>query len=194
MRYDGEMIFMIAKGDAAHTDKKAVLAELAFVWDRQLGESVPAHRAFVLYLAMGASRRVSDLFEVVSHMPHTIRKWSSTYQWRMRAEKYDEYKAIMLQKELDDEVLAMKVRHMRMGDELQKRGISVIKATEVEGTQVRDGLSMIRTGHDIELNAVDQTESIDKQIIDADVKTTEELPPEIAKKIGDALVRETDEG
>jgi hypothetical protein len=69
----------------------------------------------------------------------------------------------------------------------------VIKATDVEGTQVRDGLSMIRTGHDIELNAVDQPSNIDKQLIDADVKTTEELPPEIAKKIGDMLAIEKEE-
>ena len=184
---------MPAKGDAAQTDKKAVLEELTFVWDRRLGESVPSHRAFLYYLAMGTSRRVSDLIEATAHMPHTVRKWATLYQWRMRAEKYDEYQAVMLQKELDDEVLAMKVRHMRMGDELQKRGISIIKATEVEGTQVRDGLSMIRTGHDIELNAVDQPSNIDKQIIDADVKTTEELPPEIAKKIGDLLAVEGEE-
>lgn len=179
--------------DVAQKKKDDVLAELAFVWDRQLGESVPAHRAFLFYLAMGTSRRVSDLIESIAHMPHTVRKWATAFQWRMRAEKYDEYQAIMLQKELDDEVLAMKVRHMRMGDELQKRGISIIKATEVEGSQVRDGLSMIRTGHDIELNAVDQPTNIDKQIIDADVKMTEELSPAIAKKIGDLLAVEGEE-
>jgi len=173
--------------------KDAVLAELAFVWDRQHGETVPAHRAFLYYLAMGTSRRISDLIEAVAHKPSTVYAWSTRNQWKMRAEKYDEYQAIMLQKELDDEVLAMKVRHMRMGDELQKRGISVIKATNVEGTQVRDGLSMIRTGHDIELNAVDQPSNIDKQVIDAVVKTTEELPPEIAKKIGDLLTVEGEE-
>jgi len=173
--------------------KDAVADELAFVWDRQHGETVPSHRAFLYYLAMGASRRISDLIEAVAHKPSTIYSWSTKNQWKKRADKYDEYQAIMLQKELDDEVLKMKVRHMRMGDELQKRGISVIKATDVEGTRVNDGLSMIRTGHDIELNAVDQPSSIEKQLIDADVKTAEEIPDDLAKKIGDLLVVEDEE-
>lgn len=183
----------MATRDAANQDKKAVLDDLAFVWDRQIGETSPAHRAFLYYLAMGTSRRISEMLPLVAHREQTMYRWSANNRWVMRAEKYDEYKAIMLQKELDDEILVMKVKHMRMGAELQKQGIAVLDARKPIDIPTRDGLSMIRTGHDIECNAVGEASVIDKQILDADIKTTETLPPEIAKKVGDMLTIEAEE-
>ena len=179
--------------DAAIKEKAAVIDDLAFVWDRQVGETAPAHRAFLYYLAMGSSRRIVDLQDAVSHSRHVLGNWSKRYQWRKRADEYDIYNAIMLQKELDDEILVMKVRHMRLGAELQTQGKESLDARKPVDIPVREGLSMIRTGHDIECNAVGEASTTEKQEIDADVKTTETLPPEIAKKIGDLLTVEPEE-
>ena len=62
-------------------------------WDRQPGESAPAHEALLIYLAAGAKRSAQSTADVIGKSASLVRGWSAEHAWVERAAAFDSHNA-----------------------------------------------------------------------------------------------------
>lgn len=87
------------------------LAEDRRAWHRQPGESNVAYAAFMSFLTLGEKRSVKDTCRVVGKSWSLLSKWSSQWNWFMRAAAYEEHYLLLRLESIEAERDDMFTRH-----------------------------------------------------------------------------------
>jgi hypothetical protein len=90
------------------------MAEHRRAWDRRPGEHARAFHALGIYLALGPTRTLPQVAEADNLRVQTVRDWSSTYDWRLRAAAHDEHYEAIYWRAADDEAAEMGRRHVQV--------------------------------------------------------------------------------
>ena len=168
-------------------EKQKILSEMAFLWDRQLGESKAAYRLFCVYRDLGPTRTYKDVAEYCSRNPGVISGYASKFQWKKRAEAYDDHKRRIMQERLRTEILEARIRQQALGELMQdtaKKGIELLK-DDLGEIKPADLIRLGEIGAKLEANALGSPTEIIREEKVGEVKhTVEVVDPEIAAELG----------
>ena len=93
-------------------------------WQQLPEESGKAYHAFRLYLHAGAYRsleRVTSALGMDKGYVKQLEKWSSTYNWRARANAWDFYVGKLIERQSIENALAMADRHVQQACDIQEK-------------------------------------------------------------------------
>jgi hypothetical protein len=85
-------------------------------WDRQAGESSKAYAHFCLYRDMGVGRslRQMEKLDSCTSQLRQLMRWSVTWQWVYRCEKYDDHVELQTRLRQEKERIQMRERHAKV--------------------------------------------------------------------------------
>ena len=116
------------------------------VWLRQPGETEKAYAAFQIYLEMGEERTVTKCSQNVGKSRKQIDRWRGKFNWKERAQEYDNFiaygKAIKTQREIEVQF----DRFGRMGDQLTALGLTKAKGVDPAKLSHREAIEYIQLG------------------------------------------------
>jgi len=172
-------------------EKKEILDNLLFSWDRQPGEGAIAFKLFTAFREMGSDRTYKKVCEMFPDKQYNaINQMGSRLQWYKRAEEWDNYKREKMQRELDEEILYARIRQQRIGKSMQllgEKGLTMLEEYPEELTAA-DLSKLIDIGTKIERLALGDPTNISKTESKVEAKVeVEEIPKEISEEIGKKL-------
>lgn len=170
--------------------KQKIIDDMAYPWDRQPGEPEKAFKMFLRYLALGRTRNYIKVSQTTEINYPTVCECANKYSWKIRADKHDLAKEEEFKIKLDEEILQSRVRQQRLGQDMQElanHGLEMLNDC-VEELSPQDITKLIDVGVKIERLALNSSTEITESKIDATVEVkVEEIPKEIAEKIGKEL-------
>jgi len=168
-------------------EKLKIFENIAFVWDRQLGEPKNAFALFQKFLNMGHTRSLKKIAEISGLKHTTIIEYSSHHQWTDRAKKYDIAEEEEFKVKLNEEIFRSRIRQQRIGKEMQDLGKNALKLIKKnpENLSTTEIARFIEIGAKIENLALGNSTEITKSKVESKVNVkVEEIDPDIAKMIG----------
>lgn len=182
-------------------------------WDRQEHETNRAYQAFLCYRDMGALRSLRKAAEIfygdVGYVSKPSAKnrqffeWSSNHKWVARCEAWDDEEDRLRTIERRERIKKMDDRQAGYGKTMQKiayRNMPIVEGLVEDMIKadktltVEESRRYIETGVKLERLALGEAGEIAIKKHEGGVKIEyEEVPPEIAKKIGRELARREDE-
>lgn len=122
-------------------------------WERQTDETSKAFEAFAVYRDLGVNRSTEQVSQKLSKSIALINRWSSLYDWVVRAAAYDDYIDAEARKKLDRDAIKRKAsmlqRHAQSGRALQAFGLQHVQTTKAPA-KAADAISAIKAGIEIE--------------------------------------------
>lgn len=115
-------------------------------WDKRKGESNRAYEAFCMYRDMGVERSVV----VIRDIYPTSQNWSGKFDWRKRAELWDEHLRVLAKHALEDEKINMAKRQARIGVKMQDLAERTLNAGTVLPQSVGEVVKLAEVGSRIE--------------------------------------------
>jgi hypothetical protein len=118
-------------------------------------ETGKAWAAFVAYRDLGNDRSYQKVSEQLSKSATLIKRWAKKFGWKARIVKYEAYiQGVELQSYMDHRWKA-KTKLLKNAQFLQNVGIKElvrrVKEEEISTEKLRDIMSMIKTGSDVEI-------------------------------------------
>jgi len=173
-------------------EKKKILEEMAYAWDRQVGESRLAYQLFCIYRDLGRTRSYDRVVEISSRSPNTVSKYASSFQWKARAAAYDDYMNHKMRVKLEEEVIQARIRQQALGADMQELAMAGInKIMESENPEELRPLDIARlaeVGVRIENLAIGQPSEIVREESKGEVKhTVEVLDKDLVAEVGRIL-------
>lgn len=107
---------------------------------------VTGHMAFIMYRDMGINREI----KIVRDIYPTTQNWASKFEWRIRAEKWDEHLRYIANKALEDEKVEMAKRQARIGVKMQQMAEDTLDAGTVLPQSVGEVAKLAEVGSRIE--------------------------------------------
>lgn len=96
-------------------------------WERIDGETSRAWEGFVSYRDMGPERSLSKVARQLSKSKQLLQRWSSRWLWVMRVRAWDDHMDERLRQAHEDEVIAMRKRHVQLALGVQGIGAEAFK-------------------------------------------------------------------
>jgi hypothetical protein len=93
-------------------------------WQQLSEESGKAYHAFCLYLHAGAYRSLRLVASVLGKDKGYVKqleKWSSTYNWNVRADAWDVHVGKLIERQYIESVLAIADRHVQQACDIQEK-------------------------------------------------------------------------
>ncbi|MCD6161328.1 MAG: hypothetical protein J7K40_02820 [candidate division Zixibacteria bacterium] len=169
-------------------EKKKIWEEMAFPWDRQIGEPIGAYRLFCGYRDLGRTRSIAKIAELQSKRPETVHATAGKYQWRKRADAYDVYMDKIMRVRLEEEIVHARIRQQVLGanmQELAQAGVTkIMESGEVNDLRPLDVARLADVGSKIENLAVGRPSEIVQEDGRCEIKHNVEMDPELAAEIG----------
>lgn len=136
-------------------DPKAMtgFSKLRDVWERQVGESEQAYRAFALYRDMGDERSHAKLQTETGKNRRVIEKWSHRDHWIFRVKKYDEMVEEVRSIAIAQKKKEMMVRQARLGENMQLKASEGLDSLEVQALSAHEVAKLAEVGVKIERQA-----------------------------------------
>ncbi len=128
------------------------------LWDKQPGESEPAYAAFEAYLKMktdGGFRNVSALARTLSKSRQLLDGWKQKWNWQERCDAWDRDLLEKERKSALDERKKTAKNHRTIAIALQSKALTALKKAETDGWELKDIISALRLGTEIEKRALD---------------------------------------
>ena len=116
------------------------------VWQRQPGESGKAYAAFEYYLEMGDERSIVKVAEKCRKNTSLMYRWSSLYNWKERAQEYDNFIVSGKAKKVRREIEARYERLARISDQLIALALTKVKAADPQKLTHREAIDYITLG------------------------------------------------
>lgn len=116
-------------------------------WDRRAGETSKAFEAFCLYRDMGTDRTITIIESEVTQM---ARNWSGRWEWRKRAEAWDDHLQALAKKELETAKVEMAQRQARIGVRMQVMAENTLNAGTVLPQSIGEVVKLVEVGSRVE--------------------------------------------
>lgn len=124
-------------------------------WDRQVGESYPAHAAFKLYLE-ASPRTYSKVAGKTGKSLTLIKRWAKNHHWRDRADAWDAELQRQTLEKTADEYAAMIARQIQIGKLMQIKAANAIQGMDLANLPPKflpALVQMAKAGANLEQNA-----------------------------------------
>lgn len=171
-------------------EKETILNEMVYNWDRQPGETEKEFRLFTRYLSLGRTRNFAKVSQSCEMSYAYICDLGNRQSWKLRSDESDLNQDEEFKTRLDEEILQSRIRQQRIGSQMQKlaeKGIEML-TENVEDLSAQDISKLIDVGVKIERLALGSSTEIKESKVEAKVEVqVEEIPPEIAAKLGKEL-------
>lgn len=140
------------------------------IWNKQPKETKKAFEAFKLYRDMGFERSQAKVAKKLGKSTQLMSRWSRKYKWVKRAAAWDTWKDVKMQEATIDEIQKAARNHVRIGQELQRVGLTLLKkvASGEIGSNTADVIRCIVEGTKIERAALDLPETIIRRELTGD--------------------------
>lgn len=131
-------------------------------WERQPRESHQAFEAFELYRDMGPMRGIRKVAKETGKSFTLMERWSRVWEWKRRADKYEEYYDALKASALHRRKMEMIERQADLGRRMQQTADMGLDCMEVEELSAQDIARLAGEGVKIERLALgDSTENVD---------------------------------
>lgn len=119
-------------------------------WERLEGESSKAYEAFSAYRDMGSQRSLSKVAEKLGKSETLMGRWSSAYQWRERAAKWDDEQNRMARESQLEEIRKMRKRHAGLAYSMLVKAGRALKTMPEEEIKAADISRMVEIASKLE--------------------------------------------
>jgi len=113
-------------------------------WLRQPGESEKAFAAFQCYLDLGDERTISAVGQKLGKSRSQIDAWRGKFNWKERAQAYDNFLVSDKAKKTRREVEARYERFGKVSDQLLAFSMSTLKTANPKDSTIRDITNMLQ--------------------------------------------------
>ena len=123
------------------------------LWERQVGESYPAFEAFQKYLT---ERSYPKVAESLSKSKSLIKRWAKKYDWRIRADAWDNEISRQAMNKASEDFAAMVERQINIGRMFQARGATAIQNMDLTNLPPRflsPAIDLVKVGVNLERSA-----------------------------------------
>jgi membrane-bound lytic murein transglycosylase len=104
-------------------------------WERQLGESDKAYKAFILYRDAGLDRTLKDVAAMLNKSVQNISRWSIRWEWRDRVEAWDSHVEEIEQRETFKERVEYRKLSLQIAKDLATKaalGVQALKTVRAD--------------------------------------------------------------
>lgn len=119
-------------------------------WERQPQEGSKAYEAFSIYMKMGSERSCHKVAQELSKSDTMIKRWSSKWSWKKRAQDYDAELARVEFSEAKKGVKEMQERQIKLSKLLQKKAFDALKELDASELTPQEILRFISEGAKLE--------------------------------------------
>ncbi len=96
-------------------------------WERREGESAQAFQAFAAYRDMGAQRSITKVAQKLGKSRELIGRWSSSWNWRARADAWDDETDRLSREELKKGITEMRKNHVEIAKAMLVKAVKAMK-------------------------------------------------------------------
>lgn len=120
-------------------------------WERQHGEPTKAHGAFRIYRDTNpAQRDIAQVAERVSISPRRAREWAVEWQWRQRADAWDDACHRIEDQERLEAIRSMHAMHRRAGRAAIVKAVQALSLIEPEKMPIASVARFLELGAKLE--------------------------------------------
>ena len=123
---------------------------MAWLWERQDGESGKAYEAFAVYRDMGAGRTVSAVARQLRKSRALIDRWKRQWNWEERARAYDRELERAAYEEAVKAMREMLRRHIGMGVRMQTKALEGLSKLNPAKMRTKDVVALLHEGTKLE--------------------------------------------
>jgi hypothetical protein len=161
------------------------------IWERQMGESIKAFKAFNEYLMMGDERSLAKVREKCGKSLRLIERWSAKWRWVERVQAFEDDQARVKVKANLKAIKEMNERQVKIALVYQSKVLEHLKKLDSMTLTPALALRMFVESVKIERTARGETEAIVEQVDDKEYCSTKKVleDPEVAKLATQLLKR-----
>lgn len=136
------------------------------IWDRMVGESTKAYKAFCLYRDMGPDdRSYAKVGQRTGKTKQAIEKWGLRWNWVARATAYDDYTEVQTRAVQERERKAMAERHAKQAMLIQQKIIQRLQTLNPDDIPPSSITSMFEAAVRVErISRGESTENVDHTV------------------------------
>lgn len=151
-------------------------------WERRPDERTRAYEAFRVYRDAGAGRTIDPVAQVVDVTVRCVRGWSSKFDWRERAEAWDDKRFRVEDLERLEAIRTMHSNHQRAGRAAMAKALAALQALPVDHIPAGAAARLLELGARLERTTL--TKSVEElQGVQVDGTPTEDPWDIIAREL-----------
>jgi hypothetical protein len=147
--------------------------DAAPAWERQHGEPAKSHAAFRVYRDLPPAQRViSKVAEQVDMSPRRCAEWAVEWDWRARAEAWDDELHRVEDRERLELIRSMHTLHRKAGRAAMSAALRALSNIDIDRIPVGQVARLMELGARLErstlLTSVEELQGIDVEVDDSD--------------------------
>jgi len=119
-------------------------------WDKREDESSKAYAAFWAYLKLGTERSVEEAAKTIQKSPGVLNRWARRFDWKKRAEAWDEEEIKTAMGDYRKEIRQMRKRHAAAARFIMQKALVAFKNMPEEELRSTDIIKAIVEGAKLE--------------------------------------------
>lgn len=120
------------------------------IWEQQPGEGAKPFEAFKIYLHMGNDRSLRKVEQQLNKSHALIGRWSSAWNWTIRAREYDAWQTQQEQKAQRSAAQKMRTRQLQTAQLIQKKAVEALDKIDMSALKPADILRFVIEGAKLE--------------------------------------------